>query len=420
MASSPPISGRAGAGIMIRKTGILVIIAGLLLAVLSPVLAQTGVGPRILESSAIVEFPARLSFSLEVESDVDVTDIRLHYRVDRDSFARVTSEVIIGFSPAASVAVSWSLEMIKAGGMPSGAVVEYWWTVTDAGGHSIETAPLQVQFNDDRYQWRSLIQGDITLYWYQGGESFAQEIMQTAQEALVRLAEDTGAYLVRPIKVYIYASSQDLLGAMIFPQEWTGGVAYTTYGTLAIGINPGILEWGKRAIVHELAHLVTHQMTSNPYNSLPTWLNEGLSVYAEGEPEAAYNTYLNQAILQGALISVRSLSSPFSAYADQSYLSYAQSRSLVEFLISQYGQDRMLELLDTFKQGSGYDAALMKVYGFDMDGLDALWRDYVTEQFQPAASNTSTTPAGAPLVAAAISPAAPGLIAEDWLWSQAG
>ncbi len=420
MASSPPISGRAGAEIMIRKTGILVVVAVLLLAVLSPVLAQTGVGPRVLENSASVEFPARLSFSLEVESDVDITDIRLHYRVDRDSFARVTSEVIITFSPAASVAASWSLEMIKAGGMPSGAVVEYWWTVTDAGGHSIETAPLQVQFDDDRYQWRSLIQGDITLYWYQGGESFAQEIMITAQEALVRLAEDTGAYLVRPIKVYIYASSQDLLGAMIFPQEWTGGVAYTTYGTLAIGINTGILEWGKRAIVHELAHLVTHQMTSNPYNFLPTWLSEGLSVYAEGEPEAAYNTYLNQAILQDALISVRSLSSPFSAYADQSYLSYAQSRSLVDFMISQYGQDRMLELLDTFKQGSGYDAALMKVYGFDMDGLDALWRDYVTEQFQPVGSNTSTTPAGTPLVAAATSPAVPGLVAEDWSWSQTG
>jgi hypothetical protein len=402
---------------MIRKTGILVVVAGLMLAVLSPVLAQTGAGPRILESSAIVEFPARLSFSLEVESDVDITDIRLHYRVDRDSFARVTSEVIISFSPAASVAASWSLEMIKAGGMPSGAVVEYWWTVTDASGHSIETAPLQVQFDDDRYQWRSLNQGDITLYWYQGEESFAREIMQTAQEALARLAEDTGAYLVRPIKVYIYASSQDLLGAMIFPQEWTGGVAYTTYGTLAIGINPGVLEWGKRAIVHELAHLVTHQMTSNPYNSLPTWLSEGLSVYAEGEPEAVYDAYLNQAILQDTLISVRSLSSPFSAFAAQSYLSYAQSRSLVDFMISQYGQDRMLELLDTFKQGSGYDAALVKVYGFDMDGLDALWRDYVMEQYQPAGE---TAQAGTPLVAAATSQVASGLIAEDWLWSQAG
>jgi hypothetical protein len=43
----------------------------------------------------------------------------------------------------------------------------------------------------------------------------------------------------------------------------------------------------------------------------------------------------------------------------------------------------MLELLNTFKQGSSYDAALDRAYGFDTDGLDTLWREYVTGQFQP-------------------------------------
>jgi hypothetical protein len=170
---------------------------------------------------------------------------------------------------------------------------------------------------------------------------------------------------------------------MIFPAEWTGGVAYTGYGTIAIGISPASLEWGKRAIVHELAHLVTHQMTNNPYNSLPTWLSEGLAVYAEGEIETLYEGYLKLAIAQGTLISVPSLASPFSAYAAQSYLSYAQSYSLVDFLISSYGQNKMLELLNAFKQGSSYDGALLSVYDFDMVGLDARWRDYVTERYQP-------------------------------------
>jgi hypothetical protein len=34
----------------------------------------------------------------------------------------------------------------------------------------------------------------------------------------------------------------------------------------------------------------------------------------------------------------------------------------------------MAELLKVFKEGSRYDDALQKVYGFDMDGLDAQWR----------------------------------------------
>jgi len=36
--------------------------------------------------------------------------------------------------------------------------------------------------------------------------------------------------------------------------------------------------------------------------------------------------------------------------------------------------------LSTFRQGSSYDGALEKVYGFDMDGLDKLWRGYVSAQ----------------------------------------
>jgi hypothetical protein len=46
--------------------------------------------------------------------------------------------------------------------------------------------------------------------------------MAAAQQALARLATDTGAELDKPVKIYIYASTNDLLGAMIAPQE-TGG-----------------------------------------------------------------------------------------------------------------------------------------------------------------------------------------------------
>ena len=205
--------------------------------------------------------------------------------------------------------------------------------------------------------------------------------MAAAQEALARLAEDIGAHLTKPVSLYIYASTQELREAMIFPQEWTGGVAYTGYGVIAIGIAPNNLRWGKRATVHELAHLVTHQMTFNPYNSFPNWLNEGLSMYAEGEMEARYINYLEQGIAGNSVISVRRRASSCSAFAEHTSLASADSYSLVEFLISSFGQDKMYELLSIFKQGSSYDGALMGVYGFDMDGLDSLWRDWIALKY---------------------------------------
>ena len=364
---------------MKKQISLLLLIACLLLALISPVSAQVNNKLAVLDSSVAIEFPRQLNFSLSAGSDVNITDIRLHYIIDRISYAQVTSEVFLEFEPADVVNTGWDWDMRKTGGLPPGSNVGYWWTVEDAKGARVETGLTRVQFDDTRYSWQGLAEGKVSLYWYKGDSSFAREIMMTAQEVLARLAESTGAKLEQPVQLYIYSDADDLRGAMIFPQEWTGGVAYTRYGTIAIGIAPGELAWGKRAIAHELTHLVIHQMTFNPYNDLPTWLDEGLAMYTEGPLLPAFAGILVDAIKKDELITVRSLSSPFSAYAEESSLAYAQSHAIADFLINSYGQNKMLELLNTFKEGSGYDQALSQVYGFDMDGLDGLWRGYILE-----------------------------------------
>jgi hypothetical protein len=276
------------------------------------------------------------------------------------------------------VEANWVWDMRNAS-LPPGAEVAYWWMIEDADGNRFETSPEIMHFDDNRYLWQSLAStvpqgGEVTLFWYEGDDSFSQELMDTCEEGLARLTQDIGTHPERSIKIYIYASAGDLQGAMIFPQEWTGGVAFTAFSTIAIGIPPSELDWGKRALVHELTHLVVHQATFSPYGQLPLWLDEGLAMHNEGELDPVFRSYLQDAILEDKLISVRSLCSPFSAYSEKAYLSYAQSYSLVEYLLDNYGQDRMLDLLTLLKLGSTYDEALTKVYGFDIDGLDALWR----------------------------------------------
>jgi hypothetical protein len=350
-----------------------------LIAVFSPVVTQAQGELAVLDSSAEADFPMRMTFNLSARSNFDITDIRLCYSVDRTSFADVFTEVSVNFISDTTVDASFSLEMVMLGGLPPGSSLDYWWKIEDAGGGQLETEPSRVLFDDTRYQWDSLTEGQITIYCYQDDEDFVNELMGAAQGALARLAEDTGAELEKPAQLYIYANSSDLQGAMIHPQEWTGGVAYTRHGIIAIGISPGNVDWGKRAIAHELAHLVVHQMTLNPYNDLPTWLDEGLARYAEGETSSEDASTLEKAIDNGSLISVQSLCSPFSAYSSGAALGYAQSHSLVEYLISSYGQPKMLELLNIFSEGSGYDEALEAVYGFDMDTLDSLWREYLSD-----------------------------------------
>jgi len=331
----------------------------------------------LVDTGVEAAFPLELRFTISAASDVAISDIRLHYSVDRRAFADVTAEAYLEFTPARAVDTSWEWDMRRTGGLPPGTVVEYWWTVEDADGDRIETSPARVQFDDERFAWRSLAEGQVTIHWYEGTESFAEDTMQAVQGSLDWLAEDTGAHLVDPVEIYVYGSAQDLRSSMVFPQEWTGGVAFTRYGRIAIGIAPNNLGWGRKALAHELTHLVVHQMTLNPYGGLPTWLEEGLAMRSEGPLSPEFRSYLERAVEVGSLISARSLSSPFSAFAEESYLSYAESYSLVEFLVRTYGKERLLELLEAFRRGSSYDGALTAVYGFDTDGLDRLWREHL-------------------------------------------
>jgi len=359
---------------MIKKINLLVVTVCLVLVSLNPGAAQAQGGLTVISDTVEVDFPGSISFGLQVSSDVNVKDIRLHYTVNRMSHAMITTEIFLGFEPATSVTTGWTWDMRKTRGMPPGSSLEYWWTATDDNGNTVETERVKVHIEDNRYDWKDVTEGKVTVYWYEGDDSFSREILASAQQALERLEEDTGVVLERAVKIYIYAGSDDLRGALIFPDEWTGGVAYSRYGITVIGVAPDNIDWGRTAIAHEFTHLVVGQMTFNPYSDLPRWLDEGLAMNAEGELSPGFEALLAQATEEGKLISVRSISSPFSAFAEEAVLAYAQSYSVVKFLTENYGKDKMFELLSTFKQGSGYDEALLKVYGFDLDGLDALWR----------------------------------------------
>jgi hypothetical protein len=418
---------------MIKKLFLLALLVCSLLAFFSPGVAQAAGGPNVTDSSVQVNFPAGITFNISVASDVNITGIRLHYIVNRASYTRVVSEILPVFTPSPDVTAQWVWDMRKTGGLPAGASVDYWWTVTDAGGKTLETAPARIDIKDNRYTWRSLNKGQVTLYWYKGDDAFAGELMTAIQDALVRISGNTGAKISKPVSFYIYASAADLQGSMIFAQEWTGGVAFTEYSIIAIGIGTSRAEidWGKRTVAHELTHLVINQLTLNPYNGLPTWLDEGLAMYSEGALDAQFTTALSSAKSQNSFISVRSIASPFSAYANLSVLSYAESYEIIKYLIDTYGQPEMFELLSAFQQGSGYDDALNKVYGFDMDGLNAKWLASfgVIPVVQPTVQPT-VQPAVQPVVKEGIPSGVIGLLAglvaglllifalfiERWAW----
>jgi len=336
-------------------------------------------GFDVILSKPKVEFPNSITFDIDVGAKSDISRITFQYQIQKLSVFPVTSVAFPTFTSTSRVKTSWKWDMTQTGGLPPGTDLSYWWAIEDAQGNTAQTPASTLSFNDQRHSWQSSSQNGITLLWYQGNDSFVQQLMTAAKGALGRLDEDIGAQLQDKVSIYIYASTQDLQNAMIYPNEWTGGVAYPEYHTIAIGISPDNLDWGRGAIAHELSHLVVSQVTFSGYGiELPTWLDEGLAMYTEGSLSSDMASALKSAITQNKLISARSLCSPFPAEADAATLAYAESYSLVKYLLEQHGgQAKMQEFLNAFKQGSGYNEALNSVYGLDIDKLNDLWSAYI-------------------------------------------
>jgi len=326
-----------------------------------------------------VDFPDSMEFKIEAESESEITDISLQYRMDKVGILPVTSVVFPAFEPGHKTSAEWKWDMTQTGGLPPGADLTYWWSIENASGHEVDTPVRTLSFDDGRHEWREFQSTSFNLYWYKGDSHFVQRLVEAGEEALSLLEDDIGAKPGRTIEVYVYGNRTALLDSLIYPDEWTGGVAFTEYGIVALGISVSQLGWGEGAMAHEMAHLVVHQVTMNGYGIvLPSWLDEGLAMYAEGDPTSEFASALSSAVKRGQLDSVQSLSSSFPADTAGATLAYAESYSLVEYLLeNKGGGENMLALLGAIRAGSGYEEALQEVYGLSIGQLDSQWKQHL-------------------------------------------
>ncbi len=370
---------------MIKKTVLLAVALCLLLTICGPAVAPAsaqGTSPIAVSNSTIqVDYPNSLTFACHAQDNTKITDIRLEYQVDQMSFVQVTSEAQVTFTAATSVDASYELNMQQYGQIPPGVNITYWWKVKDAAGNTSQTNPVQYTVYDNNHTWNTLSQGKINVYWYGQNQAFGTAIMTEAQSALKLIASNTGASPNKTVNISVYSSGQDYQASVLGVPEWSGGEEVAQYNAVYVIIEPNNISAELPAVAHELTHVVVNQIIFNPYNGIPFWLNEGLAVHIQYfgiTLPSQFTTPLAAAVTGNTLITVRSLSDPFSAFPDKANLSYAESVSIVAYLINQYSAAKMSQLLDTFAQGSSYDGALQTVYGFNMDGLFTQWKAWLS------------------------------------------
>ncbi len=346
-----------------------------LMVIISSAVAQGQGAIRLLESSADYSFSEELRFRLVAEADAPITEVTLFYRPGW--WATVSRTYPESFEPAAEVDITL-VERVERGQIPPGTEIEYWWRLTDEAGNTFKSDVFTLFYWDDRFDWKEVERENIRFFAYGLDDAEAERLADISADALRRIAENFGVRPEMSIKIFGYLTSEDMREALVArgsvfeAQVITLGTVVAPDTMLLLATHPEV----EPTIYHELTHVVVGLATENPFADLPAWLNEGLAMYNEGELRPGYQDVLDEAIRRDDVFSVRSLTSP-TGNPERVNLWYAQVYSLVDYLISTYGREKMSELLSVFAEGELTDRALEQVYGFDQDELDRRWREWV-------------------------------------------
>ncbi len=345
----------------------------------------------ITDNGTTITFPRNIAFSAHISTATGTIEkVILEYGVEKRTCGTISAEAFPSFSPASSVNVTWTWEMLKSGSEPPGTKIWYDWQVTDDSGNVTTSSKHEVMWLDSGHSWTGLKRDMIVLHWYDEPFDFANTLLDSTTNSLKQLSTTTGVAAQFPIDVYIYKSADDLLHATLYQPSWIGGIAFPTYNIVLIAIGPNDMAWGKSAATHEITHILVGHLTFGCLVSIPTWLNEGIAVYAQGGPDPDSAALFKFALNANRLLSIRSLSGSFSEEAGKADLSYSESYSIVNFLVATYGKDKLLKLFKDLRDGDTIDKALQDTYGFSLDTLDAQWRASIGAPLQATPQETAT------------------------------
>lgn len=345
------------------------------------------------EQSVEPHFPDNVRFRLKA-SGFETARAELNYRLVGDMVtAGVQADIEeVTSRPNLDVTLDLTTDYI-----PPGVEVEYYWTLTDEAGNTTDTPTATFKLVDEQYTWRSLSdpQGRVTVNWYEGGDDFGKLLLTVATGALDRLQNDIDVGLTRPAEIWVYATQDELLGALpVNIPEWVGGKAFPQLALVmaAIGDDDTAESEIKRTIPHELSHLVLYQATRNPYNVPPAWVDEGVAVYYQEAHDPAEEEALREAAENDALVPLLSLSGSFGAGEEAALLSYAESHSAVEFVLtdSRYGPEKLARTIAAFRQGVTYDEAFEAGLGATVEEIDEQWRASLPYEVKPPGERSAS------------------------------
>ncbi len=214
----------------------------------------------------------------------------------------------------------------------------------------------------------------VTITYEEGLKSASIEILGTVPSIRKKIQSRVGLRLDFPFHIIIFKDREnfimqagnDLIAAYALPAQ-----SRIVMDLSQMRVHPLNIEL---ITMHEITHLVLHHHIKR--ENLPKWFDEGISEWVSGISDMINpdkKDVLKRAVIGRKIIPLYRLSDSFPRDRNRFALAYEQSRSMVEYIENEYGEDALRSIIMRLKKGETFNDAVRNEFLITFAELESSW-----------------------------------------------
>jgi hypothetical protein len=232
--------------------------------------------------------------------------------------------------------------------------------------------------------WKELKSTHFVVYYKDSPEDFIKELSDKAEIYYERIADNLGFRRFdfwlwdNRAKIYVF----DNAGAYKFSTgqpDWSVGCA--TVGSKTIHTFYNASGFMDRILPHEMAHLIFREFVGTYNYAVPQWLEEGVADSQETQDGQITDWQVQEGIRKNKFMGIPKLTNynlRMSTDKELVSLYYAESASIVNFLLKEFGKDKFVLFCQYLRDTQSLQKALVSAYSFgSVDELNEAWLKYL-------------------------------------------
>ncbi len=224
--------------------------------------------------------------------------------------------------------------------------------------------------------WQIIKSDHFILYYGSPDRTFPDRVIREAESHYGEITNALGFsrrsefwLWEKRCRIYLYGTKEEY-HVQTGQKTWSGG--FSVPGARKIVSYQGSDELIASILPHELAHLIFRDFLGVEKGKIPLWIDEGLAMAQEKTKRSSLDELVRSAAAQKKWIPFQVISKIYSAHkmsAEEAGLFYAQSQSMVRFLLAS-NPSRFTGFCRNLRDGASLEEALRKNYPKDIPDMN--------------------------------------------------